>query len=163
MSHESAPLGKPLIFLNELTSQMASDNFARSAKESSGPDPSAPQMIAIVDDDPRIRKLLTEELQDLGHTCACFADGFALLDISIPGPWALVLLDLMMPQMDGVECLKLLRAKGYDKPVLIFTALSDNDKRREAELAGVDEYILKPDLFDNLKDIIRRHLSVERS
>ena len=119
-------------------------------------------MIAIVDDDPRIRKLLTEELQDLGHTCACFADGFELLDISIPGPWALVLLDLMMPQMDGVECLKLLRAKGYDKPVLIFTALSDNDKRREAELAGVDEYILKPDLFDNLKEVIRRHLGVER-
>ena len=84
---------------------MASDNFARSAKETSGLDPSAPQMIAIVDDDPRIRKLLTEELQDLGHTCACFEDGFELLDISPPGPWALVLLDLMMPQMDGVECL----------------------------------------------------------
>ena len=141
---------------------MASDNFARSAKETSGLDPSAPQMIAIVDDDPRIRKLLTEELQDLGHTCACFADGFELLDNSTPGQWALVLLDLMMPQMDGVECLKLLRAKGYDKPVLIFSALSDNDKRSEAELAGADEYILKPDLFDNLEEVLRRHLSAER-
>ena len=141
---------------------MASDNFARSAKETSGLDPSAPQMIAIVDDDPRIRKLLTEELQDLGHTCACFADGFELLDNSTPGQWALVLLDLMMPQMDGVECLKLLRAKGYDKPVLIFSALSDNDKRREAELAEANEYILKPDLFDNLKEVLRRHLSAER-
>ena len=141
---------------------MASANFARSTKGSSGPEPSAPQTIAIVDDDPRIRKLLTEEIQDLGHICACVADGFELLDNSTPGPWALVLLDLMMPQMDGVECLKLLRANGYDKPVLIFTALSDNDKRSEAELAGADEYILKPDLFDNLEEVLRRHLSAER-
>jgi DNA-binding response OmpR family regulator len=138
---------------------MASDSFARSSTAASGPEPNTAPLIAIVDDDPRIRKLLTEELEDLGHQCACFTDGFELLGSCATGTWALVLLDLMMPQLDGVECLKRLRAQGFDKPVLIFTALSDNDKRRDAEVAGADEYILKPDLFDNLDTVIERHLS----
>ncbi len=138
---------------------MASDSFARSSTAASGPEPNTAPLIAIVDDDPRIRKLLTEELEDLGHPCACFTDGFELLGSCTTGKWALVLLDLMMPQLDGVECLKRLRAQGFKKPVLIFTALSDNDKRRDAEVAGADEYILKPDLFDNLHAVIDRHLS----
>ena len=115
--------------------------------------------MAIVDDDPRIRRLLEEELQDEGFEPHSYSDGFALLDQLATAPPDLVLLDLMMPQLDGIDCLKRLRQAGFDGPVLIFTALSDNDKRRQAEEEGASEYILKPDLFENLRRVIERHLN----
>lgn len=114
--------------------------------------------IAIVDDDPRIRRLLQEELIDEGFEPQGYSDGFALLDQLATNPPDLVLLDLMMPQLDGIECLRRLRQQGFAGPVLIFTALSDNDKRREAEEEGANEYILKPDLFEHLRKVICRHL-----
>lgn len=114
--------------------------------------------IAIVDDDPRIRTFLDEELSEQGYRTHCFADGQALLnDLESVAP-DLVLLDLMMPQMPGLECLKRLRQGGFQAPVIIFTALSDNGFRRMAELDGASEYVLKPDLFDNPLKVIRRHL-----
>ena len=128
-----------------------------SSSESSGQASGA--LVAIVDDDPRIRRLLEEELQDEGFEPQSYSDGFALLDQLATAPPDLVLLDLMMPQLDGIDCLKRLRQAGFDGPVLIFTALSDNDKRRQAEEEGASEYILKPDLFENLRRVIERHLN----
>ena len=115
-------------------------------------------LVAVVDDDPRIRRRLEEELIDEGFEAQCYSDGFALLDQLATAPPDLVLLDLMMPQLDGIECLRRLRQAGFEGPVLIFTALSDNDKRRQADEEGASEYILKPDLFENLRRVIERHL-----
>ena len=115
--------------------------------------------VAIVDDDPRIRRLLEEELLDEGFAPQSYSDGFALLDQLASAPPDLVLLDLMMPQLDGIECLRRLRQAGFEGPVLIFTALSDDDKRRQADEEGANEYILKPDLFENLRRVIERHLT----
>jgi DNA-binding response OmpR family regulator len=114
--------------------------------------------IAVVDDDPRIRRLLEDELLDLGHAATCYSNAFDLLKELETNPPAMVLLDLLMPQMDGIECLRRMRSVGFEGPVVIFTALSDNEKRREAELEGATEYILKPDLFEHLELIISKHL-----
>jgi DNA-binding response OmpR family regulator len=114
--------------------------------------------IAIVDDDPRIRNLLHEELIDAGFDPECYRDGFSLLEKLDSTPPDLILLDLMMPQLDGIECLRRIRQAGFEGPVIIFTALSDNEKRQEAESAKATEYILKPDLFENLQRVINRHL-----
>ena len=119
----------------------------------------SPACVAIVDDDPRIRRLLEEELFDEGYEPKCFSDGFLLLEAISGLHVDIVLLDLMMPQLDGIETLKRLRRMGFKAPVVISTALSDNEKRREAELAGADEYILKPDLFENLAKVLGRHLN----
>jgi DNA-binding response OmpR family regulator len=117
--------------------------------------------IAVVDDDPRIRHLLREELIDAGFDPECYKDGFALLEKLSITPPDLILLDLMMPQLDGIECLRRIRQAGFEGPVLIFTALSDNEKRQEAEREKATEYILKPDLFDNLQRVINRHLKAK--
>ncbi|MFM9110584.1 MAG: response regulator [Prochlorococcaceae cyanobacterium] len=116
------------------------------------------QRIAVVDDDPRIRQFLEEELNEHGFETHCFNDGQALLDNVESVAPDLVLLDLMMPHVPGLECLKRLRQSGFQAPVIIFTALSDNAFRRMAELDGANEYVLKPDLFDNPLRVIRRHL-----
>jgi len=114
--------------------------------------------VAVVDDDPRIRRLLGEELEDEGYRVLLFSDGFGLLDTIDSDPPDLILLDLMMPQLDGIQCLRKTRDSGYSGPILIFTALNDNEKRREAEEHGANEYILKPDLFENLSQVIKRYL-----
>ena len=115
--------------------------------------------IAIVDDDPRIRRLLEEELHDEGYETISFGDGFELLEQITALKIDLILLDLMMPQLDGIETLKRIKRVGCKTPVVIFTALSDNEKRREAESAGAAEYVLKPDLFEHPAKVIGRHLS----
>lgn len=114
--------------------------------------------VAVVDDDPRIRRLLEDELTDLGYAITAYSNAFDLLqDLDTNRP-SIVLLDLLMPQMDGIECLRRIRSSGFEGPVIIFTALSDNEKRREAEIEGATNYILKPDLFEHLELIIRKHL-----
>lgn len=114
--------------------------------------------VAVVDDDPRIRRLLEDELTDLGYAITAYSNAFDLLqDLDTNRP-SIVLLDLLMPQMDGIECLRRIRSSGFEGPVIIFTALSDNEKRREAEIEGATDYILKPDLFEHLELIIRKHL-----
>lgn len=114
--------------------------------------------VAIVDDDPRIRRLLEDELGELGYDVACFDNGFGLIEQLEQVRPTLILLDLLMPQMDGIECLRRIRKKDYAGPVIVFTALSDNEKRQEADQEGANDYILKPDLFENLPAILLRHL-----
>lgn len=122
------------------------------------PEATTAQSIAIVDDDPRIRKLLSEELSDYGYKTICYEDGFTLLDQIASTPHALILMDLMMPQLDGIECLRRLREAKYPGPVVVFTALSDNEKRREAAAYGAVDYVLKPDLFEDPARIVGKHL-----
>lgn len=115
-------------------------------------------LVGIVDDDSRIRYLLTEELLDLGLTPKNYSNAFEVLDDPSKSDLKIILLDLMMPQLDGIECLRRLREGGFTNPIIIFTALSDNEKRQQSEDAGASEYILKPDLFENLEKVIARHL-----
>lgn len=74
----------------------------------------------------------------------------------------LILLDLMMPEIDGLECLIKLREIGYSGNVLIVTALSDETKRTAALQAGARDYILKPDLFDRLPRLIDQYVRVKQ-
>ena len=109
--------------------------------------------VALVEDDPRLQQLISAEIVDEGHECLCFSSSEAFLDAVNHHQFHLVLLDLMLPGMDGLECLrKLIRhRKGSDLPrVVIVTALNDADKRREALSIGAQDYVLKPDLFERL-------------
>ncbi|MEN9766114.1 MAG: hypothetical protein RLZZ32_74 [Cyanobacteriota bacterium] len=118
--------------------------------------------VAVVDDDPRIRTLLEEELLDMGvEPCIC-SSGLDLLAKLEDSPIELILLDLMMPDLDGIQCLHRLKELAYPGTVLIFTALSDDQKRREALEAGAQDYVLKPDLFAKLPSLIRQYTQAKR-
>lgn len=120
-------------------------------------DPTRPQ-VAVVDDDPRLRDLLVEELEDLGVRPITCVDGAELLR-SLPRERIdLILLDLMMPGMDGFSCLAALQELQHGAPVVIVTALSDPQKRQQAMKAGAVDYVLKPDLFALLPELLKRHL-----
>ena len=75
--------------------------------------------ILIVDDEPRIRELIHEHLQYAGYICEEAGDGSAALAQLSGGGFDLVILDLMMPFMDGMTCLREMRARHINTPVII--------------------------------------------
>ena len=113
-------------------------------------------IIAVVEDDPRIGELIHEEICDEGHCCRGFSTAEAFLnDVEQLNP-DLVLMDLMLPGMDGLHGLRTFRQMpGLQQcPVVIVTALNDAAKRRESRELGAIDYILKPDLFDQLPQLL---------
>ena len=117
--------------------------------------------VAVVDDDPRIRALIAEELSDEGFEASLCSSGPELLDLIAHKTIDLVFLDLMMPEMDGLQCLRQLNSQDFAGAVVMVTAFSDDTKRREALASGAKQYIVKPDLFDLLPELIDQYLRVE--
>jgi DNA-binding response OmpR family regulator len=101
--------------------------------------------ILVVDDDPGIRQLLTDVLEIEGHDVTVAADGQAAvhtLDASRPD---FVVLDVMMPYLDGYAVLRRIRERSGDPvPVLMLTAAAEPDAAARAWADGVDYYLAKP-------------------
>ena len=100
--------------------------------------------ILIVDDEPRIRELIEEHLEHEGYQCTQASDGAAALAAVAAGGIDLVILDVMMPFMDGMTCLKEMRLRGMDVPVIILTARGEEYDKLEGLGAGADDYVVKP-------------------
>lgn len=114
--------------------------------------------VAVVDDDHRLQTLIQEELIDEGVQPLPCTSGEELLELIQHEQVDLILLDLMMPGMDGMSCLKALERAQCGTPILVVTALSDEIKRQEVMNHGASEYILKPDLFERLPDLLNQYL-----
>lgn len=109
-------------------------------------DPAPPRRVAIVDDDVRIRTLLRLELEDLGAVVECYASGeeaLAQLDAQRPD---LVLLDVGLPGLDGLNCLGQLRARGLRAKVVLMSAHWDPGGAEGHRAAGADGFVLKTEL-----------------
>jgi len=129
--------------------------------------------ILVVDDEPSIVKLVTATLEARGHDVTPAYDGVeAIAQAKLHKP-DLILLDVMMPHMDGIEVRKRLLADQGTKdiPVIHLTAVGDFDKQREALADGVTDYMVKPfspsDLAqrvaDNLDPKKRDEMAKERA
>ena len=115
--------------------------------------------VLIVDDEPRIRDLIREHLQYAGFTCAEAGDGTQALAELANGGIDLVILDIMMPFMDGITALRVLRQSSA-VPVILLTAKGEEyDKVFGFEL-GADDYVVKPfspkELMARVKAILKR-------
>ena len=114
-------------------------------------------VVAVVEDDPRIQQLLLAEIQDEGHNGVIFNSAEDFLKNASSQAFDLVLLDLMLPGMDGLACLKQMQANAVQASpprVVIVTALNDADKKQEALGNGAEDYVLKPDLFERLPELL---------
>ena len=114
--------------------------------------------VAYVDDDPRLRSLMSEELIDEGVEPLICSTGQNLLDLLDERQIDLIFLDLMMPVMDGLTCLQHLKEHNVTAPVLVVTAFNDENKRQESLAKGANDYILKPNMFEQLPLILDRYL-----
>ncbi|HJD22115.1 MAG TPA: response regulator transcription factor [Candidatus Gemmiger faecigallinarum] len=100
--------------------------------------------ILIVDDEPRIRDLIREHLQHAGFTCLEAGDGTAALAVLAGESVDLVILDIMMPFMDGMTCLREMRARKIMTPVIMLTARSEEYDKLAGLEGGADDYVVKP-------------------
>ena len=115
--------------------------------------------VAVVEDDPRISQLIEDEVVDEGHRVDNFNTAEAFLKVFKADRFDLVLLDLMLPGMNGLACLKAMRKKAGDPKamplVVMVTALNDSEMKRQTLEAGASDYILKPDLFIRLPELLQ--------
>ena len=117
-----------------------------------------PSKILIVDDEPFNLDLLEQELTDLGYAVARADDGAqALSEIEQVAP-DLVLLDYLMPRMNGFEVLHTVRKTNKDLPVVIITAHGSIERAVEAIKAGADDFITKPFDPEHLALVVKKNL-----
>jgi DNA-binding response OmpR family regulator len=117
----------------------------------------AGSIVLVVEDDPSTADLLRLLLDADGCTVECIADGRTALARIDAGGIDLVLLDLMLPRLGGLELCRHLRAHEPEVylPVIMVTALTDPAQRRAGFAAGADDYVAKPFDSDELLDRIR--------
>lgn len=111
--------------------------------------------ILIVDDDPKVLSLMKRGLSFAGYTPDVAGTGEEALAIARDRPPALVILDVMLPGMDGVEVCRRMRAGDRDLPILMLTARDRVPDRVAGLDAGADDYLIKPFAFDELLARIR--------
>ncbi|MBR5496939.1 MAG: response regulator transcription factor [Clostridia bacterium] len=100
--------------------------------------------IMIVDDNENTRKLTQAVLKQHGYDTVCAGDGMEGLEMMDKVHVDLIILDVMMPNMNGFEFTRTLRECGWDTPILMVTAKESHLDKKEGFLAGTDDYMVKP-------------------
>jgi two-component system, OmpR family, alkaline phosphatase synthesis response regulator PhoP len=116
-----------------------------------------PQLILVVDDEPKVVRLARDYLEKNGFRVAVAADGQAALATARREKPDLVILDLMLPNIDGREVCRLLRRES-DVPIIMLTALSEEIDQVTGLEIGADDYIVKPFSPRALVARVRAHL-----
>ena len=115
--------------------------------------------ILIVEDEPDIQELLCAYLQDAGYGTAAAGDGVAALELFQSRPFDLVLLDLMLPKIDGFGVCELIRRQSQ-VPILMLTALDGEEEQLRGFRLNIDDYVTKPFsmpvLLEKIRVILRR-------
>lgn len=118
--------------------------------------------ILVVEDDPNIRALIETYLASAGFQTVSAADGRTALELAQDRPVDFVILDLLLPEMDGWEVARELR-RTSDVPILMLTAQKDEIDRVAGFKVGADDYVVKPfsprELVERVKAIRRRSLA----
>lgn len=123
--------------------------------------------VLVVEDDPPTAAEISAALKDHGFEVECAATGGEAVARAAGGPFSALVLDRMLPgNMDGLEVLATLRARGIACPVLILSALSAVDERVRGLRAGGDDYLTKPfeslELTARIEVLLRRGAGAER-
>jgi two-component system response regulator MprA len=116
--------------------------------------------VLVVDDEPAVQRALERALRLENHDVVLAADGEQALDALARQPADAVVLDIMMPRLDGLEVVRRMRKAGDRTPVLMLTARDAIDNRVEGLDAGADDYLVKPfalrELQARLRALLRR-------
>src|SRR6478672_6837323 len=115
--------------------------------------------VLVVEDDAEIADVLRRSLRNEGYEVRTSADGIDALDVAAGFVPDLVVLDLGLPRLDGVEVCRRLRMEG-DEPILMLTARSETEDRVEGLDSGADDYLAKPferqELLARIRALLRR-------
>ena len=116
--------------------------------------------ILIVEDEPKTGEYLRQGLNEAGFVADLAANGSDGLHLALHGEYDLVILDVMLPELDGWQVLALLRRRGPEMPVLFLTARDQVEDRVKGLELGADDYLVKPfsfaELLARVRTILRR-------
>ncbi|MFG3583275.1 response regulator transcription factor [Streptomyces sp. NPDC047990] len=119
-----------------------------------------PQTVLLAEDDRAIRHALERALTLEGYAVTAVADGVEALAQAHRTPPDILVLDVMMPGIDGLQVCRVLRAEGDRTPILMLTALVETADRIAGLDAGADDYVVKPfdveEVFARLRALLRR-------
>jgi two-component system, OmpR family, response regulator len=110
----------------------------------------APVRILVVEDEPKLADLLARGLREEGHAADVATEGEQALWMAQSAPFDAIVLDVMLPGIDGFEVCRRLRASEVWAPVLMLTARDAVEDRVSGLDAGADDYLVKPFAFDEL-------------
>jgi DNA-binding response OmpR family regulator len=111
--------------------------------------------ILVVEDEPAIADVVVRGLAEHGHAVDRAADGQTALDLVESAPFDVVVLDLMLPKVDGMTVCRRMRERGDRTPVLMLTARDTIDDRVRGLDTGADDYLVKPFAFAELAARVR--------
>jgi DNA-binding response OmpR family regulator len=121
--------------------------------------PGAVTRVLVVDDEPTVREVVVGYLRRDGHVVSEAADGLTALELLESEPPDLVVLDMMLPGVNGLDILRRIRAHG-DMPVIMLTARSEESDRVAGLELGADDYVVKPfsprELAARVNGVLRR-------
>lgn len=121
--------------------------------------------ILIVEDEHKIANSIKRGLEQETWACDVAYDGEEGYDLAVSEDYDLILIDLMLPKLPGMEVIKKLRNEGVHTPVLMLTALGEVNNKVEGLNAGADDYMVKPFAFEELlariRALVRRPKGIE--
>lgn len=106
--------------------------------------------VLVVEDERRLAQVVRRVLEEEGHTVDTAHDGEEGLAMALEGSHDVIVLDVLLPEMDGIEVCQALRRNRIDTPVLLLTALDSVQDRVRGLDAGADDYLPKPFAFQEL-------------
>jgi len=122
--------------------------------------------VLVIEDDRETAQFLRKALKESGHAADIAEDGEMGLSLAQEGNYDVLIVDRMLPRLDGLSAIKELRAKGMRTPVLILSALGDVDDRVKGLRAGGDDYLTKPyaysELLARVEALARRPVPAEQ-
>ena len=110
----------------------------------------AAMRLLVIEDDRETAQFLQKSLRENGHAADLAADGEEGLALASDGNYDVLIVDRMLPRLDGLSVIKSLRAAGHHTPVLILSALGEVDDRVKGLRAGGDDYLTKPYSYSEL-------------
>lgn len=123
--------------------------------------------LLLVEDDRRMGDLLDRLLRSEGYDVELARDGQRGLHLGLTQRWDLMVIDRMLPAVEGVDLVRRLRAKGVVAPVLVLTARGTSEDRVEGLDAGAEDYVVKPfdvdELLARLRALLRRHVETSNT
>ncbi len=143
-------------------SDASSNSSGRSARQEDRSADTEKQMrghLLVADDTPLMQQLVKRMLEKMGFEVSLAKNGVEAVELATTQPFDAIIMDMQMPEMDGMEATRLLREKGYTLPIFALTANVVEKYRVAFYEAGCDGFIGKPIDNNKLKQLLQEYLS----
>jgi CheY-like chemotaxis protein len=116
--------------------------------------PSLAGKVLVAEDVENLRSLIEIYLRELGLECLTVSNGFEAVEAAVAGDFDVLLLDMEMPVMDGFEAARVLRERGYPKPIVALTAHYQGAEIERARREGCSDVLSKPVTLARLREVL---------